>query len=120
MRQGGAAQPRAGGGAGLCEVSGGDGGAVELLDAGAVRAWAAAACSALDAARDRIDAVNVFPVADSDTGTNVLLTVTGGAEAVALVDPDAGAPEVARAFARGALLSARGNSGVIVSQYLTG
>lgn len=123
MRQGGAAQPQAGGSAGLCELSevaGDDGGAVELLDAGAVRAWAAAACSALDAARDRIDAVNVFPVADSDTGTNVLLTVTGGTEAMSLVGPDAGAPEVARAFARGALLSARGNSGVIVSQYLTG
>ena len=69
---------------------------------------------------DRIDAVNVFPVADSDTGTNVLLTVGGGADAVALVPADAPAAEVARAFGRGALLAARGNSGVIVSQYLTG
>ena len=93
---------------------------MDLLDAAAVRTWAVAACSALEAARDRIDAVNVFPVADSDTGTNVLLTVTGGVEAVALVGSDASAPDVARAFARGALLAARGNSGVIVSQYLTG
>ncbi|KQY24646.1 hypothetical protein ASD16_03790 [Cellulomonas sp. Root485] len=93
---------------------------MDLLEAAAVRAWAAAARTALGAAADRIDAVNVFPVADSDTGTNVLLTVGGGADAVALVPADAPAAEVARAFGRGALLAARGNSGVIVSQYLTG
>ena len=70
---------------------------------------------------DRIDAVNVFPVADSDTGTNVLLTVVGGADAVdARPGGRGGGRDVARAFARGAMRAARGNSGVIVSQYLTG
>ena len=93
---------------------------MDLLEAAALRAWAVAARTALGAAADRIDAVNVFPVADSDTGTNVLLTVVGGADAVALVPADAAAADVARAFGRGALLAARGNSGVIVSQYLTG
>lgn len=93
---------------------------MDLLEAAAVRAWAVAARTALEAAADRIDAVNVFPVADSDTGTNVLLTVVGGADAVGLVPGDAPATDVARAFGRGALLAARGNSGVIVSQYLTG
>ncbi|GEL97721.1 DAK2 domain-containing protein [Cellulomonas terrae] len=93
---------------------------MDLLEAAAVRAWAVAARTALEAAADRIDAVNVFPVADSDTGTNVLLTVVGGADAVALAPADALATDVARAFGRGALLAARGNSGVIVSQYLTG
>ncbi|WP_456845625.1 DAK2 domain-containing protein [Cellulomonas sp. P5_C6] len=93
---------------------------MDLLEAATVRSWAGAALTALEGARDRIDAVNVFPVADSDTGTNVLLTVAGGRDAVGLVGPEAGAPEVARAFARGALLAAHGNSGVIVSQYLTG
>ncbi|MDQ0373312.1 DAK2 domain-containing protein [Cellulomonas humilata] len=93
---------------------------MDLLEAAALRAWAMAARTALGAAADRIDAVNVFPVADSDTGTNVLLTVVGGADAVALVPADAAAADVARAFGRGALLAARGNSGVIVSQYLTG
>ncbi|MBO3101334.1 DAK2 domain-containing protein [Cellulomonas fengjieae] len=93
---------------------------MDLLDAAAVRAWAATARSALDEAADRIDAVNVFPVADSDTGTNVLLTVVGGLEAVERVPLGAPVTEVARAFARGALIAARGNSGVIVSQYLTG
>lgn len=93
---------------------------MDVLDAAAVRAWAAGACSALELARDNIDAVNVFPVADRDTGTNMLLTVTGGADAVRR-EPDASdAAQVARAFARGAMLAARGNSGVIVSQYLAG
>ena len=93
---------------------------MQRLDGTDVRAWAHAATAALGAARARIDAVNVFPVADSDTGTNVLLTVAGGADAVAALEVSAGADAVARAFATGALLSARGNSGVIVSQYLEG
>ncbi|GEK21578.1 DAK2 domain-containing protein [Cellulomonas xylanilytica] len=93
---------------------------MDLLEAAAVRAWATAARTALESAADRIDAVNVFPVADSDTGTNVLLTVVGGADAVTLLAADADATHVASAFGRGALLAARGNSGVIVSQYLTG
>lgn len=97
---------------------------MDRLDGTAVHAWAAAATTALGAARARVDAVNVFPVADSDTGTNVHLTVAGGAEAVATARSAAngadGADAVARTFARGALLAARGNSGVIVSQYLAG
>jgi dihydroxyacetone kinase-like predicted kinase len=102
---------------------------VDRLDGTALRAWAVTATTALAAARARVDAVNVFPVADSDTGTNVYLTVAGGAEAVARTDAHAadadgadadGADAVARRFAHGALLAARGNSGVIVSQYLAG
>jgi dihydroxyacetone kinase-like predicted kinase len=93
---------------------------VEVLDAAAVRAWAAAGRRALELARDRIDAVNVFPVADADTGTNVLLTVTGGLDALTAAPGAADVGEAARAFARGAMVAARGNSGVIVSQYLAG
>lgn len=95
---------------------------MERLDAAAVRAWAYASRAALAGSRDRIDAVNVFPVPDSDTGTNVLLTVTGGVEALD-VGPAAEAEDVRdamRLLARGAMRSARGNSGVIISQYLTG
>jgi hypothetical protein len=97
-----------------------DGVEVQRLGGTDLRAWAHAATVALGVARGRIDAVNVFPVADSDTGTNVLLTIAGGADAVTALPSRAGADAVARAFARGALLSARGNSGVIVSQYLEG
>lgn len=92
------------------------------LDDGAVlRDWLDRAVPALEAAHRRIDAVNVFPVPDGDTGTNVLLTVRGAAEEVATVPAGAGdGPQVLRALARGALLSARGNSGVILSRYLGG
>lgn len=90
-----------------------------------LRDWLDRAVPALAAARERIDAVNVFPVPDGDTGTNVLLTVRGAADEVAALPAgDDGATDdgatVLRALARGALLSARGNSGVILSRYLGG
>ncbi|WP_051681711.1 DAK2 domain-containing protein [Cellulomonas sp. HZM] len=91
-----------------------------VLDDAVARAWVAGAHDALSRARERIDAVNVFPVPDSDTGTNVLLTVAGGARAVDDARPGPGADAVLAAFARGCLRSARGNSGVIVSQYVAG
>ncbi len=93
---------------------------MEWLDGAAVRGWAQVAGELLAQAAPRIDAVNVFPVADCDTGTNVRLTVVGGAGQVAAVSGEAGAGTVARAFASGALTAARGSSGVIVSQWLAG
>ncbi len=69
-------------------------------------------------ARGRLDAINVFPVADSDTGTNMYLTLREGNRAIAKLPDDATHREVVAAFARGALMGARGNSGVIVSAYL--
>lgn len=91
-----------------------------MEDGAVLRAWMASAVPALEGARERIDAVNVFPVADGDTGTNVLLTLRGAADEVAGLDSDASGAEVWRAMARGALLAARGNSGMIVSRYLGG
>ncbi|MBD7918061.1 DAK2 domain-containing protein [Cellulomonas sp. Sa3CUA2] len=91
-----------------------------VLDGDAVRAWARGALTACRAARERIDAVNVFPVPDADTGSNVTLTVAGGAEAVAADRGDDGAMALLTAFARGAARSARGNSGIILSQWLVG
>jgi hypothetical protein len=90
------------------------------VDGDVLRAWLDGAVPALEAARERIDAVNVFPVPDGDTGTNVLLTVRGAADAVRALDPAAPGSEVLRALGRGALLAARGNSGVILSRYLGG
>lgn len=91
-----------------------------VVDADVLRAWMASAVPALEVARERIDAVNVFPVADGDTGTNVLLTLRGSVQEAAGLPLDAAGPELLRAVARGALLAARGNSGVIVSRYLGG
>ncbi|MFN3865821.1 MAG: DAK2 domain-containing protein [Demequina sp.] len=85
-----------------------------------VRRWLDAGARAVKHARERLDAINVFPVADSDTGTNLYLTLQEGNRAVAKLGAGATHREVVAAFARGSLVGARGNSGVIVSQYLTG
>ncbi|MGE0227212.1 MAG: DAK2 domain-containing protein [Dehalococcoidia bacterium] len=87
---------------------------------------AAALCDAfrvaerwLELNRDAINAINVYPVPDGDTGTNMLLTLRSAIDAGDRVDA-AGAGAYAHACARGALLGARGNSGVILSQMLRG
>ncbi|HEX2300385.1 MAG TPA: DAK2 domain-containing protein, partial [Pseudonocardiaceae bacterium] len=109
------------------------------LDGAAVRRWAATCCDELAAHRDEIDGLNVFPVPDQDTGSNLLATMRAGLDAVLAVeqdppvDPPVGtagtavgiaaadtAADTAAALARGALMGARGNSGVIVSQVLRG
>ncbi len=66
-----------------------------------------------------IDALNVFPVPDGDTGTNMLLTMRSSVEE-AYRAPDHSTAGVAQALAKGALLGARGNSGVILSQIWRG
>jgi len=89
-----------------------------LADAAELRRWLDSGANAVKRARERLDAINVFPVADSDTGTNIYLTLREGNRAVADLPKEATHKEVVAAFARGALLGARGNSGVIVSAYL--
>lgn len=66
-----------------------------------------------------IDALNVFPVPDGDTGTNMNLSMTSGANEVRKLSSE-NASEVAGAFAKGLLMGARGNSGVILSQIFRG
>ncbi|MFJ9316758.1 DAK2 domain-containing protein [Pimelobacter simplex] len=74
------------------------------------------AVDALAEAREEVDALNVYPVPDGDTGTNMYLTVVAARDAIrAALDDDA---EPLPALARGALLGARGNSGVILSEML--
>ncbi len=68
--------------------------------------------------RDAVNAINVYPVPDGDTGTNMLLTWRAALAAPVDTPDDVGA--VLRAVAHGALLGARGNSGVILSQMLRG
>jgi len=92
---------------------------LDSLDTEAVRRWSRAAVEAIESHQREINALNVFPIADSDTGTNLLVTLRGAAAALdSAGDVDAAA--ALAAFARGAVLSARGNSGVIVAQVLRG
>ncbi|MER7718085.1 DAK2 domain-containing protein [Streptomyces flaveolus] len=113
-----------------------------FFDALAVRTWCGLSLRALGRAREEIDAINVYPVADGDTGTNLYLTVESAVAAVEAVfaahevgpagqraerptDPagTAGGPTLADAvgaMAHGALIGARGNSGTILAQLLRG
>ncbi|MEU8771490.1 DAK2 domain-containing protein [Streptomyces griseus] len=97
------------------------------LNAVAVRTWCSLALEALGRERAEIDAINVYPIADGDTGTNLYLTVESAAAAVEAVfaahETGATAPATAdavRAMAHGALIGARGNSGTILAQLLRG
>jgi DAK2 domain fusion protein YloV len=84
-----------------------------------LREMFAAATGWLEKSSAEIDALNVFPVPDGDTGTNMLLTMRSTVEE-AYRAPDHSASAVAHAMAQGALMGARGNSGVILSQILRG
>jgi DAK2 domain fusion protein YloV len=112
---------------------------LDRLDAAAVRRWCAACLDGLRRHQAEIDQLNVYPVPDGDTGTNLVLTVASAWQALQ-AEPDSrdGDPgqdgraadaveseiarlgRVLRCMARGALLGARGSSGVIVSQILRG
>src|SRR4030081_650567 len=69
--------------------------------------------------RDEVDALNVFPVPDGDTGTNMLLTLQSAIDDIRDVD-DADLSAMAKRASHGALMGARGNSGVILSQIFRG
>ena len=84
-----------------------------------VRGLVGAALASLETSRGRIDDLNVYPVPDGDTGTNLTLTVRAVADAVSSAQP-ADRPALAHAVARAALMGARGNSGVILSQIVRG
>lgn len=92
---------------------------VQALDGAAARRWAELSTDALEVDRAAIDRINVYPVADNDTGTNMLQTMRS---AVAALDgsADGELPGVLRALAKGALAGARGNSGMLLSQVLRG
>ncbi|MFE2375174.1 DAK2 domain-containing protein [Streptomyces sp. NPDC059398] len=111
----------------------------DTMDAVVVRTWCSLALEALGRDREEIDAINVYPVADGDTGTNLYLTMESAAQAVEAVfvahgtvggsgtadGPGAGGSvpalaDAVRAMAHGALIGARGNSGTILAQLLRG
>ncbi len=85
----------------------------------AVRRIVAGAAAALEASRQRLDDLNVFPVPDGDTGVSLSATVGAVVEALDGL-PEGDRPALARGVARAALVGARGNSGVILSQIVRG
>ena len=90
-----------------------------ILDGPTLRTAFTDACSLLKRHVQVVNAINVFPVPDGDTGTNLHLTLRVGVEELAQTHGDDLA-EAAQALAHGTLMGARGNSGVILSQILQG
>ncbi|WP_040780727.1 DAK2 domain-containing protein [Nocardia pneumoniae] len=93
------------------------------MDGTALLCWGRTCLAGLELRREEINALNVFPVPDADTGTNLLATMRAAveaAEAVAANGDDGAAHTVAAAMAHGATVGARGNSGIILSQVLRG
>ena len=101
------------------ENGGGFGVGLNRLDGVALSNMIANGAANLSQNADYVDSLNVFPVPDGDTGTNMNLTMTSGAKEVAAMNTSDVA-EVSSKFARGLLMGARGNSGVILSQLFRG
>ena len=95
-------------------------GPLTVLDLVAVRRWAVLTRSLFAARRAEIDALNVFPVPDGDTGTNLYLTFDGAVERTLAAEDVTTADELLAVFAKHLLWTARGNSGVILSQLARG
>ncbi|MBP5331149.1 MAG: DAK2 domain-containing protein [Lachnospiraceae bacterium] len=92
---------------------------LKSIDAKLLKKMFIAAAKAIDSQKDIINELNVFPVPDGDTGTNMTMTIMSAAREVnALAEPDM--ESLAKAISSGSLRGARGNSGVILSQLLRG
>lgn len=91
----------------------------KILDALMLRKMFLSGAANLEANKELINELNVFPVPDGDTGTNMALTISSAAEAVASLE-DPSADQVTKAISSGSLRGARGNSGVILSQIFRG
>ncbi len=89
---------------------------LDALDAAAVHAWSASALATMERHCTELDALNVFPIPDGDTGTNLVLTLRAALSALDGTEQDGA--ESMRRLARGAVLGALGNSGGIMSQLL--
>jgi fatty acid kinase len=106
-------RPRVGG------VVGVEYGLIAVSELDVVRAWVDSALAALEASRQRIDDLNVYPVPDGDTGTNLTLTVRALRDSL-LESSASDRATLAKHVTRAALMGARGNSGVILSQIVRG
>lgn len=93
---------------------------IRTLGTADIRKCFLAGANALDARKEIINDLNVFPVPDGDTGTNMTMTIMSAAREVAALEEDADMQQLCKAISSGSLRGARGNSGVILSQLLRG
>ncbi len=92
---------------------------IKTIDASLLAKMFIHGTSQLEANKNTVDALNVFPVPDGDTGTNMSLTMKNAVEKLSRNQYDSAA-EVAKIISKGSLMGARGNSGVILSQIFRG
>lgn len=90
------------------------------MDINTLRKLFLAGASRLEARKEYVNELNVFPVPDGDTGTNMSMTIMAAAKEVAALPDDCKMKELCKAISGGSLRGARGNSGVILSQLLRG
>lgn len=91
----------------------------EILDGAKLKLMFLSAAQFLETNKEAVNALNVFPVPDGDTGTNMSLTMLSAAREIKAVESD-DISQISDALSRGALKGARGNSGVILSQLFRG
>lgn len=94
--------------------------AFNTIDAKMLAKMFLAGAKQLESKKEWINELNVFPVPDGDTGTNMTLTIMSAAKEVVALGEDAGMEAICKAISSGSLRGARGNSGVILSQLLRG
>lgn len=92
---------------------------INKIDAGMIQKMFLAGAKALEAKKEYINELNVFPVPDGDTGTNMTMTIMSAAKEVSILENPT-IDELGKAISSGSLRGARGNSGVILSQIFRG
>lgn len=91
-----------------------------VIDGAQLLSWARRTVQVLKVHREEINRLNVFPVPDSDTGSNMAHTMSAALENAETVESPASSADIASALAVGSIKGARGNSGVVLSQVLRG
>ena len=89
--------------------------AITMIDGTLFKALIINGAANLKANYQYVDSLNVFPVPDGDTGTNMKMTIEGGINEISTID-EKNIFELTKKLSRGMLMGARGNSGVILSQ----
>mgnify|MGYP005856697309 CR=1 FL=1 len=92
---------------------------IKTIDAKVLSRMFLAGAKNLEAKKEWINELNVFPVPDGDTGTNMSLTISYAMKELAKVENDS-ITEIGKSLSKGSLMGARGNSGVILSQIIRG